>query len=143
MEFSSQTVVVREICNGAMFLSALFVIGIFANYVRHRCAEGFRRCLGDPVVLAALCIIVLMVGHAIRAGSSWMEFLWRDLDWDAGAWTNTETIFLTATALILSGKLLIVYVFAVWEWRWVLVALALMISVGVPLAVAALAAWWG
>ena len=63
MEFSAFNLFVREIANGAMALSALLLIVIFARYV-FRNRHGLRES-GTTQVAAAL--LVLMCGHFIRA----------------------------------------------------------------------------
>jgi ABC-type glycerol-3-phosphate transport system permease component len=137
MDFTEQTIMLREFCNGVLFLSAVMLIVIFARYIIHECGlSGWHNCHKDIAVQAAAAIVILMCGHAVRAGSSWMEFFWERHEWPGGWWSkNTLWVFLTATALTLTGKMLITYAFVPWRYRWHLVAFVATVSIAVPLVV--------
>lgn len=138
--FDEQAIVLREICNGIMFLSACTLIGIFTHYIWAGASKN-RLWYKDSSNHAAAAIVILMAGHATRAFSSWMEFLFADLGWDNSLWINSLYLFTIATALIISAKLLMVYTFAPTRWRALLTWTALAASVGIPGLLALIAAY--
>jgi uncharacterized membrane protein len=131
---TNETIIVREVCNGVMFLSALMIIGIFMHYMWKRRREKF-----DTNLQAALAITIVLLGNSFRAGSSWMEFLWVQLNWNSGFLRETIEFFITATVLIVLGKVMMINTFAPDQYRKTLTILALIISFGVPMLVAFIA----
>lgn len=133
--FDTDTIIVREVCNGAIFITGLAVLAIFANHIRNVYKES-----GDWYrsvdVHAAAAIILLVLGHVIRAGASWMEFLWSHMGWDNDFWANTIEIFLLATLLIVLGKELIVFEFTPKKWRWPFTIGTASLAVLIPLIMA-------
>lgn len=134
--FTETSVLVREICNGVMCVSALMVIAMFVHYIVQRCCERPGSFWDSPAVQGATALAVLMTGHAIRAFSGWMQFLFLDHGWNPLYWANASLPFLAATAMIVGGKMLIVYTFAPYHWRYWLIAGAAFLSVVIPVAVA-------
>jgi len=132
--YDTATVFVREICNGALAISAFVVFFIFCRYVvvRIRQCERWWR---DELILAAGAIAVLIVGHFIRALSQWMQFMWIGNGWGAGHWANAWTYFTISTAIILFGKMMMIAIFSPWQ-RWCLVASTLILAIGLPTALA-------
>lgn len=137
MMYTDETIVLREICNGMMAVSAVILISVFAVYVIRysRAARGWYNDIG---VQAAIAVIILMVGHLIRAFSSWMEFLWLDLGWPQGFWVNAVGVFVAATIFTVAGKVLCAFAFAPYRWRWHLTVFIAVVSIAIPLIVAAL-----
>lgn len=132
---TDQAIVVREICNGIMAISSLILIGVFVNYIVEKC-RVIPYCYNDLGVQAAAAIVVLMIGHAIRAISSWLEFLWARFQWPEGPWTNTLAVFIAATAFTLAGKILVAYAFSPDRWKWLLAGFIAATAIGIPLTVA-------
>jgi hypothetical protein len=135
MMFNEQAIILREICNGIMFIGAVVMIGIFAHYIWRRSRER-DRWYRDIAVQAAGAISVLLLGHSIRAGASWMEFLWLDIGWDNSFWTAAIDIFLAATILTVMGKMLMVFAFSPYRWRWHLTLGTAVVAIALPIAVA-------
>lgn len=134
--FTMESAIVREICNGIMCVSAILLVAIFSDYILRRCYKDSASCFSDSAVQAAVVILVLLVGHAIRAFSGWMQFLWVRNDWEPNFWANTLWLFLTATVLIVLGKVLMVYVFAPYKWRLCIACFTVFFAVAVPVLVA-------
>lgn len=130
MMFSDKAILMREIGNGIMFLSAMCTVFIFAWYIWDYHKElGWR----DRTIIAATSICVLMTGHAVRAGPSWMEFLWADLGWDPHVWTSRLEFFFTATVLTILGKLWVDFTFSKYNYRWPIFAFISIFSIGLPI----------
>lgn len=131
--FTETTILVREVCNGIMAVSALTMLAVFISYViTESRTEQFW--YNDPAVHAAVAIIVLTLGHFIRALSGWMEFVWLDFG-KVGWWVNTVGIFMLSTILIVLGKLMIVYTFSPAKWRWQITLAAGVVSITIPIGV--------
>jgi hypothetical protein len=135
--FTDYSILLREICNGIMCVSAVVLVGIFTDYILRRWREDSARCFKDSAVQAALAILVLLCGHAIRAFSGWMQFLWMRNDMDPDFWANAVELFLTATVLIIAGKVMMIYTFAPVQWRWKALVVTV-IALAVPIVVAIL-----
>lgn len=136
MGFAEHSVVVREVCNGVLALSALALVCIFGCYVHRRWRTfGFKN--GDELLAAqaASAITLLLVGHFIRSFLGWMQFVWADLGWPADNWTNASEYFIIATILILAGKWAMVYIFGMLRWPMLLLLALGIFSVPVALAV--------
>lgn len=143
--YTEQIIILREICNGIMFLSAVLVMTIvFVTYVVRQYNRGeWLGVDGKPVdhwyqdiaVQAAGAFIVLMIGHAIRAGSSWAEFFWLRHGWGFGGWVDLLAIFIAATGFTLAGKLLVTFAFTKRRWGWWLVFFVGGMSISIPLLV--------
>jgi len=101
-----------------MCVSAVVLILIFSDYILRQCYKNSAECLRDNAVQAALALLVLLLGHAIRAFSGWMQFLWMRSDWDPDFWANGIDLFLAATVLIVTGKIFMIYIFVPHKWRW-------------------------
>lgn len=144
MEWDATTIEFREVCNGAMFISAVIMMGIFACYfyrnrriirdwwrgnLTHRAQEAWN------TMQAAVAIIVLLSGHALRAGTSWLEFLWSDMGWEPNVWVSTYEIFAVATALTILGKVSMIYTFSPLRCRNLIVSGTLLCAFGIPLLV--------
>ncbi len=140
--FGEGSVILREICNGIMCISAVMIIGIFIHYVWRGIREN-PHWYRDPVIQSAGAIIILLTGHAMRAFSGWMQFLWLDIGWDPDFWANSMDIFVVATALIIGAKLLMVSIFAPGRWRALLTNSALVFSIGIPVVIALVVAEQG
>src|SRR4051812_27538742 len=103
VDFETTAVIVREVCNGIIFCCAAVMLYVFGNFiwVARRDKDEWHT---DRAVWAAGAIGVLLAGHMLRAGSSWMEFLWLDMGWDNAIWTDALTLFLASIAFIVVGK---------------------------------------
>lgn len=132
--FTDQSVLLRELCNGIMCISALILVGIFVHYIYRRWRRD-HDAMKDVAVWAAVAFVVLMTGHAIRAFSGWMQFFWLRMEWDANVWMNGVELFLAATALIITAKILMVYTFAPYRWGSRLALLAATFAVLIPVSV--------
>src|SRR5262245_22506471 len=132
VEYQDLTIFVRQVANGAMAISALFVIGVFLHFVWNN--WSYRR--HHVAVKAAIAILVLSCGHVIRSFSSWMEFLWVDIGWDIGLWlVQSWTWFTFAAILVLIGKSLMLLNFSPWRYRKRITFWALFTALTIPLAV--------
>lgn len=136
MMFTETTALLREICNGIMFFSAACLVLLFIHYIVHRTYWRPWAFMDSAAVQAAAAIVVLMLGHSIRAFSGWMQFFYFGQGWDPTYWANAALPFITATALIFLGKLLIIFAFAPYRWRWLLIAATASVSILVPVALA-------
>jgi hypothetical protein len=133
MQFEQFNLLVRESVNGTMALSALLLIVIFGRYSwRNR-----RVFWHSETAQAAAAIVVLMIGHFVRAFSSWIEFLLVDLGWSTSNWIKWTWIwFLIAAALIIAGKSLMLYTFAPRKCRWAVLTIGIPVCVLVPIVIA-------
>lgn len=117
-------IAIREFANGTMFLSALLLLFIFAVF----CWKNRKSFLYNHTTQAAAAIAVLMAGHAVRSGSSWVEFMIAAQRLNLSNWFYWSPIwFLTATSLVIWGKVLMIYVFAPKKYCWYF------IMIGIPL----------
>jgi hypothetical protein len=130
MTFAPDTAALRAYCNGAMAVSSLILIGIFVRYIIGSIRRP--RWWRDLSVQAAGAITILMIGHLVRAATSWVTFTWIAEHWDVSQWTNEWSYFLGATILVLVGKILMTWSFSPSRWRWALIATLLITSLGVP-----------
>lgn len=137
--FDDTSIIVREICNGAMCISALVLVGVFSSYILRTRREMPNTWRQDIAVHGAFAAVVLLTGHAIRAFAGWAQFLFLDLRLDADFWANSNAIFLTATAFVLTGKLLMVYAFSRNGTRAAFTAAAAAAAIIIPITVAAIA----
>lgn len=133
--FTEQSVHLRELGNGIMFISAICMIAIFSYYLVARFRIQGWKCCRDLASQAAASIVILMAGHAVRAGSSWMEFIWTDVGWNNDFWANSVIFFTIASGLIIIGKMLIIFAFSSYYWRWHITIGAGAISLFIPLIV--------
>jgi len=134
--FNETSIILREVCNGMMFVSAFILIVLFASFLWREVARDKHCWVRDPVCQSAIVIILLLVGHGIRAFAAWMQFLWMDIGWDADFWTNSIELFIAATVIIVTAKQFMVIVFSSEKWRWPLTALTLVLTVVIPMSVA-------
>lgn len=124
----------REITNGMWAVSGLallaVIIGYIVNAARHR-PLWWR----DPGVQFAAAMGLLVLGHVIRAGFSWAEFV--ELSRGALRWTFpfVSELYFTAMAFTVVGKLLCIYVLMPPAWRWRVIAAALLLTIGIPVGV--------
>lgn len=143
MEFGPFNLLVREAANGAMALSALLLIVIFARFCWRNRLAFWRRSMPEKdrqEYLAAAAIMILMVGHFFRAASSWVEFLLTGIGQDASGWIRWTWIwFLISVALIVLGKAMMIGVFAAQAWRKVVIYVWLPLCVLVPIMIALIA----
>lgn len=137
--FDESSIIVREICNGAMCVSAIILVCVFSRYILRTRREMPGGWYKDIAVHAAIAAIVLLSGHVIRAFAGWMQFFYMDVGWDPDFWVNSNTIFLTATALVLSGKLMMVYAFSRDGTQATVTIRAAVAAITIPLTVAAVA----
>jgi hypothetical protein len=137
--FDQSSIIVREICNGAMCVSAIILIFVFGRYVLRTRQEMPRSWYRDIAVQGALAMIVLLFGHAIRAFAGWAQFFYLDIGWDPDFWSNSNALFLTATSFVLTGKLRMIYAFSRNGTRAIIALSAAAAIVTIPLAVAAVA----
>lgn len=112
---------VREICNGIMATTAVITFIVFAEYL---CRYLYNKKTWQSITFqAAVAIEIMMVGHFIRAGTSWAGFIMERLGYVTiyGAvgqsfatplWINSGWIFALATAFIVVGKLMVILAFA-------------------------------
>lgn len=137
--FPNYTVLVREICNGIMFVSAVLLIMIFVDYIFRSC-QSDRDCFRDSAIQAAISLIILMLGHAIRAFTGWMQWLSIRNEWATDIWIDEINMFLVATVLIVLGKDLMIYTFTPYRWGWRLgLAIgAAVVAITIPVLVAIL-----
>lgn len=133
--FAENSIILREVCNGIMFISAVIIVGIFLHYV-WTATNNDRNWYKNPVTQSAGAIILLMTGHAMRAFSGWMQFLWMDIGWDPSLWSNSVDLFIVATTLIIGAKVLMIFIFSPIRWRTFLTNTALLLSIGIPAAIA-------
>ena len=121
----NSVVFVREVCNGIMATTALITVIVFGEYlVRFIVTE--RKWYHHMTFQAALAIFIMVMGHLVRAGMSWLGFLSVRMGWttvgsggSAGFtalaepfWFNSAWVFIVATMLITLGKLMIILAFA-------------------------------
>ena len=133
MEFSALNLLVREAVNGTMALSALLLVIIFGRYSWRNRFSLAR----SQTTQAALAIMILMCGHLVRAGSSWVEFLLIDMGLSAAGWIKWTWIwFLIAAALIVVGKGMMAYTFAPRAWRRAIFLGAIPACILIPLLIA-------
>lgn len=137
INFGQFNLMVREVVNGAMALAALLLIWIFARYCWRNRSELWR----DEATIAAAAILVLMIGHFLRAFSSWIEFMLIDLGRNTNAWVEwTWITFLISGTLIITGKAMILRIFAPLKWRWTIMAIGIPACVLIPIIIAVLVA---
>lgn len=137
MPFNETTILIRQAAHGSMFIANLFVIAIFARYIwRERKTIG-RHWYRDPTLQASGALLVLFIGHLIRSGSSWLEFMHLQVGAHP-AFANIPVIFSIAAALILIGKALVIYAFAPERNLRALIVTMVLASVFVPLLVMAM-----
>jgi len=135
IEYSELTVLVRQIANGSMAISALFVIAVFVHFIW----RSWPYTKYNVAVKAAVAILVLTIGHLIRSVSSWLEFLWIDLNWDVSTWLiKSWSWFLISAVLVLIGKSLMLLNFAPWRHRKVITITAVVTAVAFPILLAIL-----
>lgn len=134
--FPNYTVLVREICNGVMFVSAVLLIVIFVDYIFRTC-QSDKDCFKDSAIQAAISLTILMIGHAIRAFSGWMQWLSIRNEWETNIWIDEINMFLVATVLIVLGKDLMIYTFAPyrWGWRFTVAVGAAVVAITIPILV--------
>lgn len=133
IQYTALNIFVREVVNGAMALSALLVCFVFARYAWHN-RTSLRH---NSTVKAAVAILILMAGHFMRAGSSWVEFMLLDLGIDTKHWLQwTWLWFILAFIGIVSGKILILGAFAPRKWRNRLILIGMPLCAVVPLLIA-------
>lgn len=114
MEFEFDDALIREIANGIITLSGLLLLFIFARYCWHHKNSIYK----NASVKVALAIMLLMAGHSIRSGGSWIEFFMLRMLYRMDHWLNWSfTWFLAAMGFILLGKLMMIYLFAPINWR--------------------------
>jgi hypothetical protein len=111
MIFTDESAVLRQICNGIMCVGAIMVIDTFVRYLWQRSKKD-PQWTHDIAVVAAISLIILLSGHAIRAFSGWMQFLALSLHGNASFWANSMSQFLLATLLIVIGKVAMIYFFS-------------------------------
>lgn len=133
--FTEQAATIREICNGILFLSAILLVAVWVDYAFNYRKQHPRKWWRDDAVQGAGILALLMLGHAMRAGSSWMEFLYADIGWNNSFFANSIEIFIAATSIILVAKLLIAYKFTRYGWRWFALGGLFLLSVGIPVAI--------
>lgn len=131
--FDESSIIVREICNGAMCVSAIILVGVFSAYILRTRREMPREWYRDIAVHGAIAATVLLTGHVIRSFAGWMQFFYMDIGWDPDFWVNSNALFLTATAIILSGKLMMVYAFSCHGKRGIATAATAVAAVIIPL----------
>lgn len=133
MEFEFREALIREMANGTMAVSGLLLVVIFSSY----CWKNRSSLSQNHTTQAAFAILILMIGHLIRAGGAWIEFfLLRHLI-RLDEWLWWSVIWFVASAvLVLSGKLLMVYIFAPARWHRALIFAAIPTCVAVPLLLA-------
>ena len=130
-KYSELTIFVREVVNGSMALGAAFVILVFLRYI----ILNWRK--GDITLAAAVAILVLTVGHFIRAFSSWVEFIWFDLKWDASLWmVQSWSWFIISGVLVISGKMLMLIAFSPHRYRMLIVSTAMALCITLPIILA-------
>src|SRR5678809_520406 len=134
--FNETSVILREVCNGMMFVSAFILILLFSSFLRKEIVKDKSCWAFDPVCQSAIVIILLLIGHGIRAFSAWMQFIWMDIGWDPDFWANSIEIFISATVIIVSAKQFMVIVFSSDRWRWPLSALTLILTTTIPMGIA-------
>src|ERR1043166_3193781 len=101
--------------NGALSLSALFLIIIFMRY----CWRNRRSFWINRTVQLAGAVLVLMIGHCVRATGAWVEFILLRNQFDLSEWLKYSAVWFTiAAALIIYGKILMLYSFTPTLWRW-------------------------
>jgi hypothetical protein len=108
-----------------MATTALITVVVFGEYlIRFMCTE--RKWYRHMTFQAALAIFIMVLGHFLRASTSWLGFLWARMGWTAVGsggsngfallaepfWFNAAWVFIVATILITLGKLLIILAFA-------------------------------
>lgn len=133
--FSDEAEVLRQVCNGIMCVGAIMVIDTFARYIWRRYQRD-RGWLRDITVLAAATLIVLFVGHAIRAFSAWMQFLYLSLEWNPSFWTNSALLYIPATIFIIIGKMLAIYFFSPQKTRVMTTTLKVGFMIAIPVVLA-------
>lgn len=133
--FSDESEVLRQICNGIMCVGAIMVIDTFVRYIWRRYQRD-RGWLRDITVLAAATLIVLFVGHAIRAFSAWMQFLYLSLEWNPSFWTNSALLYIPATIFIIIGKMLAIYFFSPQKTRVMTTTLKVGFMIAIPVVIA-------
>lgn len=115
IEFAASDIVVREVCNGIIFCCAAVMVYVFGHFI-WIARRGNKEWQSDRAVWAAGAIMILLVGHLLRAGSSWMEFLWLDMGWDNTVWADALALFLASIAFIVVGKVLMIIIFVPDRW---------------------------
>ncbi len=138
--FEEKAIILREICNGIMFIGAIVMIIIFMDYILRMRREWPEVWSKDIAVRGAAAVVILMTGHALRAFTSWMEFLLRHLGHNPEWLTNALVLFLMATILIVLGKMSIIFAFSRYKWRWYWTIGASVVSVTIPVLIAVLVA---
>lgn len=132
VEYTDLTLLVRQVANGAMAISAVFILVVFGQYLWHnwsaRHSVSFK---------AAVAIFILTAGHLIRSASSWLEFILIDVGIDPDELIVISwSWFLLAVILVLIGKALMLLNFAPWENRKRWTAGAICCAIGIPIIVA-------
>jgi hypothetical protein len=132
--FTHESILLREICNGMITISGVFLLALFCHYAYR--AGSIKRLVSDPVYQSALALIILIGGHVVRSFAAWMQFIWMDADVDADFWANSSEIFVAATVLIIIGKQLMIAIFSSDGWRLPLSLCAIIATITIPVAVA-------
>jgi hypothetical protein len=116
IEFSDLVLMVRTGVNGALAFSALLLMLVFVSFIIERRKNFFR----SVEVQAAATILLLIVGHFLRAFSSWIEFNLVGFNIDPTHWVTWTWIwFLASAILILTGKAFMIVIFSQGRWwRW-------------------------
>jgi hypothetical protein len=132
MEFDNLSIAVREICNGAMAVSAVILIASLARYIAYYAPRAKKRWYDDAGVQIALACIVMLIGNVIRSVGGWAQFVLLRLEHDVDDLVNAMEYFIVATVLVLIGKAMIMFFFMSTSWRLWAVAAMLVVSVLVP-----------
>ena len=130
-EFTGQTIFVREVVNGSITIAGIFMIAVFGHYIWKN--WEYRKKNNGVAIKASIAILVLTVGHVLRASYSWATFLAADLNWDVNKWlAQGSALFLISAALVLAGKALMLFNFSPWDHRKAITVWAVATAIIIP-----------
>src|SRR6266550_3076557 len=130
IEYSQISLLIRELANGALTVSAFLIVGFLLYYINN-IRRGDPNWWSDPVIKFSVALIILFVGHTMRSVPSWFEFLFHE----ERVWFSVAFWFPLAIICALWGKALFLWALAPEKWRASLIWLMAVISIVIPVVV--------
>jgi hypothetical protein len=130
--YSYADMVAHEIGGGVWFLISIFLSIAFLIAIKKELSNQKGRY--TPLIWAALALVSICIGSAMRGFLTWMQFMYQLNGWDHSVWVRTWPWFALSVFLNTVGCMVGIWILTPKAWRRSFALGSFVVSFSIPTA---------